>query len=108
MNPGFTGSPLDRVDHIRSDEEAYGKLLSDWRARILGLEGLDPMISPEGGLHWQSVAEIEVEVELILLGVLDNFHWWRPKAEYFVRRQSGAHFRCCLPKMPRYTAQHAA
>lgn len=69
MSPGFTGSPLDRVDHIRSDPEAYSALLSDWRARILGLDGLDPQLSSEGGLLWQSFADIEAEAELILLGV---------------------------------------
>lgn len=72
MNPGFTGSPLDRVDHIRSDEESYAQLLSDWRARILGLDGLNPVLSREGGLEWQSIAEIEIDQELILLGVADN------------------------------------
>jgi NAD+ diphosphatase len=72
MTPGFTGSPLDRVDHIRSDVEAYAALLSDWRARILGLDGLDPMVASEGGLVWQSIAEIEVDVELILLGIADD------------------------------------
>jgi NAD+ diphosphatase len=69
MNPGFTGSPLDRVDHIRSDLEAYGVLLSDWRARVLGLDGLDPLIASEGGLLWGSLADIAEDAELILLGL---------------------------------------
>jgi len=72
MNPGFTGSPLDRVDHIRNDEEAYADLRADWRARILALDGLDPVVAPEGGLAWHSIAEIEVETELILLGVAED------------------------------------
>lgn len=69
MKPGFTGSPLDRVDHVRADPEAYSALLSDWRARILGLDGLDPHVSAEGGLLWQSFADIDADVELILLGL---------------------------------------
>lgn len=69
MNPGFTGSPLDRVDHIRNDAQAYAGLLSDWRARILGLDGLDPQISDADGLVWQSLAEIDAHAELILLGI---------------------------------------
>jgi NAD+ diphosphatase len=69
MSPGFTGSPLDRVDHIRSDAAAYGVLLTDWRARVLGLDGLDPMIASEGGLHWGSLADITEDAELILLGL---------------------------------------
>ncbi len=66
---GFTGSPLDRVDHIRSDIDAYSALLVDWRARILKLDGIDPVVSDEGGLHWGSLAEVEAEAELILLGI---------------------------------------
>ena len=72
MNPGFTGSPLDRVDHIRNDAEAYAGLLSDWRARILGLDGLDPQLGDRDGLVWQSLAEMDVSAELILLGIADG------------------------------------
>lgn len=70
--PGFTGSPLDRADRVRNDAEAYGVLLADWRARILGLDGLDPRVSAEGGLHWHSLAELEGSEELILLGLADD------------------------------------
>jgi NAD+ diphosphatase len=66
---GFTGSPLNRVDHIRTDPEAYQALLGDWRGRLLGLDGLDPMIASEGGLVWQSMADVAAEAELILLGL---------------------------------------
>ncbi len=69
---GFTGSPLDRVDHIRSDVDAYSALLVDWRARILKLDGVDPVVSDEGGLHWSSLAEIAVDAELILLGIAQD------------------------------------
>jgi NAD+ diphosphatase len=69
MNPGFTGSPLDRADRLRNDAEGYSAVLNDWRARVLGLDGLDPMIASEGGLVWQSMAEVSVDLELILLGL---------------------------------------
>lgn len=81
MNPAFTGSPLDRVDHIRSDDAAYTALLSDWRARILGLDGLDPVLAEEGRLHWHSIAEIEINVELILLGLSDGRPHFVPLTE---------------------------
>jgi NAD+ diphosphatase len=68
----FTGSPLDRVDHIRSDVAAYEALLGDWRGRLLGLEGLDPMLSAEGGLVWESMAEAVTDADLILLGLNDG------------------------------------
>jgi NAD+ diphosphatase len=72
LTTGFTGSPLDRVDHIRSDSDAYAALLSNWRARILKLDGLDPIVSDDGGLHWGSMAEITTDAELILLGLADD------------------------------------
>ena len=72
IRPGFTGSPLDRADRVRNDSEAYGILLVDWRARILGLNGLDPVVGDEGGLHWHSIAELEGSEELILLGLSDG------------------------------------
>jgi NAD+ diphosphatase len=72
MAPGFTGSPLDRADRVRNDAEAYGLLLGDWRARVLGLDGLDPRVSDAGGLHWHSLAELDGSEELILLGLSDG------------------------------------
>jgi NAD+ diphosphatase len=72
MSPGFTGSPLDRVDHIRSDEGAYKALLIDWRARVLTLDGVDPVIGDEGGLAWGSLADVAADAELILLGILNE------------------------------------
>ncbi len=72
MSPGFTGSPLDRADHIRNDEAGYAALLGDWRARVLTLDGLDPVVSDQGGLAWQSLAEIADAAELILLGLKDD------------------------------------
>jgi len=72
MSPGFTGSPLDRADRVRNDAEAYGVLLADWRARVLGLDGLDPRVSDAGGLHWHSLAELDGSEELILLGLSDD------------------------------------
>jgi NAD+ diphosphatase len=65
----FSGSPLDRVDHVRSDPEAYGALTGDWRARLLVLEGGDPVISAEARLTWTSLAEAPEEAELVLLGI---------------------------------------
>lgn len=72
IKTGFTGSPLDRVDHLRSDVAAFAALKQDWRARVLGLDGVDPVLSADGGLHWQSLADLEDEAELLLLGLLDD------------------------------------
>jgi NAD+ diphosphatase len=67
--PGFTGSPLDRADRLRNDVEGFAAVLNDWRARVLGLDGLDPMIASEGGLVWQTMADVAADAELILLGL---------------------------------------
>ena len=81
MNPGFTGSPLDRADRLRNDLEAFNAALNDWRARVLGLDGLDPVVASEGGLKWHSIAEIDVSVELILLAVADGKPHFVPLVE---------------------------
>lgn len=78
---GFTGSPLDRADRVRNDPEAYGALLGDWRARILGLDGLDPMLASEGGLVWQSLSELSGSEELILLGLAEGKPHFVPLVE---------------------------
>ncbi|MFC4291341.1 NAD(+) diphosphatase [Sphingorhabdus arenilitoris] len=81
MNPGFTGSPLDRADRLRSDVDGYAAVLSDWRARILTLDGLDPVVTADGGLAWSTIAEIHVEAELILLGLADEKPHFVPLVE---------------------------
>lgn len=92
--PGFTGSPLDRVDHIRSDVAAYGALRADWRGRLLGLDGLDPQLSAEGLLVWHSVADAAEDAELILLGLIEERpHFVALTAETGTMMRSPAIFR---------------
>jgi NAD+ diphosphatase len=79
--PGFTGSPLDRADRLRNDVEGFNATLNDWRARVLALDGLDPVIASEGGLQWHSMAEVGAEVELILLGLADGKPHFVPLVE---------------------------
>jgi NAD+ diphosphatase len=64
----FAGSLLDRADHVRGDP---GKLaaLTDWRARLLLLDGLNPVIGDDGMLVWGSLADADPEAELVFLGV---------------------------------------
>ena len=70
--PGFTGSPLDRLDHVRGNADALADLRSSLRARLLLLNGLDPVPSPESGLSWGSLADAPPEAELALLGMIDD------------------------------------
>ena len=69
---GFTGGMLDRADHVRSDPEAFAALASDWRARLLALDGLEPRIGPDGSLAWSNLSERGDDDELILLGLADG------------------------------------
>ena len=89
MNPGFTGSPLDRADRLRNDLEGYNAALNDWRGRVLGLDGLDPVVASEGGLKWHSIAEVDVSVELILLGLADGKPHFVPLVEGAGRAGTG-------------------
>lgn len=90
MSPGFTGSPLDRADRLRNDPDGFNAVLNDWRARVLGLDGLDPMIASEGGLVWHTMAEVSAEAELILLGLLGD----KPHFVSLVESEGG------LPRSP--------
>lgn len=72
MTPGFTGSPLLRLDHERDDDDAVAAHLANWRARLLLLDGLDPVATPEGALQWGTLADADPDVELALLGIIDD------------------------------------
>lgn len=72
LTPGFTGSPLDRADALRKDPEAIGRALGDWRSRLLRMDGIDPVLEPDGTLSWGSLAEAKEGDALLLLGLIDG------------------------------------
>lgn len=65
----FSGSNLDRADHIRADPAALEGMM-DWRARLLKLDGLDPLVTPEGSLDWGTLGDADPASELVFLGLL--------------------------------------
>lgn len=67
----FSGSPMDRADHIRCDSDAVNGLM-DWRARLLKLDGLVPGISEQGTLEWGTLADAPEDAELVFLGLMDG------------------------------------
>lgn len=67
----FAGSPLDRADHIRMDDEALAGLMN-WRARVLLFDGLLPGVDDQGGLVWGSLADVAPEAELVFLGLIEG------------------------------------
>ena len=69
LTPGLTGSPLDRADALRQNPDALAAAMSDWRSRLLRLDGIDPVLDNDGGLSWGSLAEADDRAELLLLGL---------------------------------------
>lgn len=64
----FAGARLDRADHVRASPDKLAALM-DWRARLLLLEGLDPVIAPDGGLAWGTLADSAPDADLVFLGL---------------------------------------
>ena len=64
----FAGSRIDRADHIRQSADALGALMNR-QARLLRLDGLDPVISDEGTLAWGTLADADPDAELVFLGL---------------------------------------
>ena len=64
----FAGSRLDRADAVRSDPDALVRLMNP-RARLLLLDGLDPVLTAEGTLGWGSLADAPDGAELVFLGL---------------------------------------
>lgn len=72
----FTGGMLDRADPLRAAPERIAALM-DGRARLLRLEGIDPVLDDAGGLVWGVLGDYTVgagteageDAELIFLGL---------------------------------------
>ncbi|HKT86163.1 MAG TPA: NAD(+) diphosphatase [Novosphingobium sp.] len=64
----FAGSPIDRADQVRCDPGALASLMTD-RARLLRMDGLDPVLTSEGRLDWGSLADAAPDSELVFLGL---------------------------------------
>jgi NAD+ diphosphatase len=65
---GFTGAGIDRADHLRLDEDKLAGLAAHLGARLMRLNGLDPVLDGEGRIEWGSLAE-RGEDELVFLGM---------------------------------------
>lgn len=50
--PGFVGAGLDRADQLRLDAARLAELLAHSEARLLALDGLDPVLDDDGALVW--------------------------------------------------------
>jgi NAD+ diphosphatase len=70
--PGFTGARIDRVDHMRTNPEALADAMASLSARLLTLDGIDPVEDGEGRLAWGSMADAPHDAELVFLGLVDG------------------------------------
>ncbi|NYT41316.1 NAD(+) diphosphatase [Sphingomonas sp. R-74633] len=64
--PGFTGNTLDRADRVRHEPELLEAALAHEGARLLVLDGLDPVLDEDGRLTWTDLAD--ARGELLFLG----------------------------------------
>ncbi|HQY70842.1 MAG TPA: NAD(+) diphosphatase [Pseudomonadales bacterium] len=69
LKPGFTGATLDRADALRTNDERLAAARADPRARLLGLNGLEPLTGGDGRLLWRPMHEAAAGNELVLLGL---------------------------------------
>ena len=67
----FAGGRMDRADQVRTDSDRLAALM-DWRARLLKLDGLDPVIDADGQLAWGTLADAGPDSELVFLGLLEG------------------------------------
>lgn len=70
--PAFADGDIDRADHIRSDKAAISKLIMDPSSRLLMMEGLEPIISPDTDLTYGGLIEADPEADLLFLGIKDG------------------------------------
>jgi NAD+ diphosphatase len=80
--PGFTGSPLDRVEVERLDPGALAHAVTEPGARFLPLDDYIPATDGRGALAWVPLPPLPAE-ELVLLGRIDGaprFAWLDPAA----------------------------
>ena len=68
--PGFTGSPLDRLDNERDHPERFARYRADPTAMLLQLDGLDPVAGAAGALAWAPLSEAPDGADLALLGLI--------------------------------------
>jgi NAD+ diphosphatase len=67
----FSGSRIDRADHIRQSADLLTAQMNG-TARLLLLDGLDPVFGQDGSLSWGSLADVAPEAELVFLGLRDG------------------------------------
>lgn len=79
--PGFTGSPLVRVDNERDHPDYFAAALANPAARMMILDGLNPHVDEAGRLGWRPIEAGDSAAELALLGLIDDAPCFVPLTE---------------------------
>ena len=104
MRVGFTGSGIDRADHLRLDEGKLAELAAHQAARLLMLAELDPVLGEDGRLAWASLSEAGGEVELIFLGLEGEAPLFAPLVSARLGQRAWSVFRTLGLMSPEETA----
>lgn len=67
--PAFAGGTLDRADQVRVDPEKLRAAMMKPSAKLLKLDGLNPVFDDIGDLAWGAAYEASPDNDLLLLGV---------------------------------------
>ena len=67
----FSGSKIERADHIRTDPERLAALRSP-QAQVLLLDGLVPLLDGDNRLKWGGIADAPEGAELVFLGLMNK------------------------------------
>ena len=70
--PGFTGSPLVRLDIERDAPAYFEEQLAHPGARLLRLDGLKPVLDEDGRLSWGPLTEAPADTQFAMLGLIDE------------------------------------
>ena len=76
MRLPFCGHGLDRADHVRVDAAALAAARGSETARVLLLDGLQPVLGEDNGLVWRALATDDGE--LVFLGLKDGAALFAP------------------------------
>ncbi|MFZ2982593.1 MAG: NADH pyrophosphatase, partial [Sphingobium sp.] len=69
--PGFVGGTLDRADRVRNDPALIAEAFAEPSARVVALDGLDPLVDGASLATGPVPPHADVE-DFLLLGVGDN------------------------------------
>ena len=70
--PTFAGGTLDRADQVRVNPDKLRAAMMNPRAKLLKLDGLNPVFDDYGDLAWGAAYEASPDNDLLLLGIEDD------------------------------------